>query len=594
MKWKHAIALGTAVTMMAGTVLTGCGSSAEAPAQGAETGTAQEETSGSSGSDQTSDTAGSGEVTTIEVYDVAANYQGIQSGWFGDLVKEKFGLELNIFAPNTSGDAAALYQTRCSSGKLGDIILLDNADFIDCIDAGLIKDMTEMIWEYPNLSEFKTQIEAWNTQTGDGSKIWGIPTEMTNTSPDSYSQSNPFSSPCLPWDYYRELGCPEIKDLDDLLDVLEQMQTAHPTNAAGDKAYAISLWKDWDNFGMENVCQTAKWYGQEVNESVLIGNDNSMMSLIDENGAYYKMVEFFFKANQRGLIDPDSSIQDWTTTDEQKLRTYRKYLCWYNWEMNLASITLTDEDKAAGKGFVNIPVSDLNIYQVADSYYGSGRVWGIGSTVDEETTKKIMEFFDWMASPEGVTYMWDGIEGVTYTVDESGRFVQPDDSVEYVSGAKNLPEEWGGGLYGDGSCKLNQYIVSNMSINPDNNEPYSLSYWSSNLEKPKDARYVEWTEQFGTDTQTEYYLENGLMKTVPNVNVVLTSDTTDIALIRSQCGKEITNASWKMIFAKDRAEFDAFWAEMKENLAGFGWDELLAFDMEKYQKVIDVREASMK
>ena len=47
------------------------------------------------------------------------------------------------------------------------------------------------------------------------------------------------------------------------------------------------------------------------------------MPLIDENGANYKLLEFFFKANQRGLIDPDSSVQDWTTTDEQKLRAYR-------------------------------------------------------------------------------------------------------------------------------------------------------------------------------------------------------------------------------------------------------------------------------
>lgn len=34
---------------------------------------------------------------------------------------------------------------------------------------------------------------------------------------------------------------------------------------------------------------------------------------------------------------------------------------------------------------MNVPVEDLNIYQVADSYYGSGRVWGIGSGVDDAT-----------------------------------------------------------------------------------------------------------------------------------------------------------------------------------------------------------------
>ena len=82
-------------------------------------------------------------------------------------------------------------------------------------------DITDDIWNYPNLAEYKTQIEAFNAQVGDGSKIWGIPTEMTNTSPETYSQSTPFSAPCLPWDYYKELGCPELKNLDDLLDVLD-------------------------------------------------------------------------------------------------------------------------------------------------------------------------------------------------------------------------------------------------------------------------------------------------------------------------------------------------------------------------------------
>ena len=308
MKWRRTISLGLAAAMTASTVLAGCGGDSGANGNASSGDNKNQTAATEEGGSQAS-----GDVTTIEVYDVAANYQGMQAGWFGDLVKEKFGLELNIFAPNTSGDAAALYQTRCSSGKLGDIILLDNADYLDCVEAGLVMDITDDIWNYPNLAEYKTQIEAFNAQVGDGSKIWGIPTEMTNTSPETYSQSTPFSAPCLPWDYYKELGCPELKNLDDLLDVLEQMQKAHPTNDAGDKAYAISLWKDWDGFGMENICQTAKWYGQEVNQSVLIGNDNSMMPLIDENGAYYKMLEFFFKANQRGLIDPDSSVQDGTT-----------------------------------------------------------------------------------------------------------------------------------------------------------------------------------------------------------------------------------------------------------------------------------------
>ena len=68
------------------------------------------------------------ETLTIEVYDVAANYQGMQTGWYAKEIKDRFNIELNIVAPQVSGDAASLYQTRCASGDLGDIIILDNAE----------------------------------------------------------------------------------------------------------------------------------------------------------------------------------------------------------------------------------------------------------------------------------------------------------------------------------------------------------------------------------------------------------------------------------------------------------------------------------
>ena len=602
MKWKKTVALGLTAAMAISAA--GCGSQKGQEAQ-PEVGNEQQdsqsagqdlaEESQDSGSEETKSAAPEGgyaesDRITIEVYDVASNYHGIQSGWFAKLVGEKFGLELSILAPQVSGDDS-LYQTRCSNGNLGDIILLDNTDFIDCIDAGLIKDITDLVYDYENLSVFKTQIDAWNSQVGDGSRLYGIPTEMTNTSPDTYSENIPFSSVCLPWDYYQELGAPELKNLDDLLDVLEQMQKNHPTNKEGDTAYAISLWKDWDGFGMENILQTCKWYGQEGKDSVLLGNDNSVMSIIDEKGAYYKLLNFFFEANQRGLIDPDSPDQNWQITDEQKLRTYRKYLLWYNWEMNLASIKLTEEDRTGGRGFVTVPVSDMNIYQVADSYYGSGRVWGLGSGVEGEKEKRIMAFLDWMAGSEGNTTMWCGIEGINY-VEENGRFVQPENASAYMNGEIALPDEWGGGKFADGSQKLNQYIVSSMAINPRTNEPYSFGYWSSQQEKPKDKRWADWAEKYGTEKQTDYYLEKGLMKVVANVNVVLDSDTTDISLIRSQCGQELKDASWRMIMAKDRAEFDQMWNETKEKMNGLGFEELYEFDCQKYQKVIDVRKGN--
>lgn len=131
-----------------------------------------------------------------------------------------------------------------------------------------------------------------------------------------------------------------------------------------------------------------------------------------------------------------------------------------------------------------------------------------------------------------------------------------------------------------------------MAINPITNEPYSLGYWSSEQEKPKDQRWVEWEEKYGTAKQTDYYADKGLMKVVANVNVVLESDSTDMALIRSQCAQELKDASWRMIMAKDKAEFDQMWSTMKDNLNGIGFEELYEFDCQKYQKVIDIRKGN--
>ena len=39
---------------------------------------------------------------TVDVFDSMANYQGIQSGWFAKIVKDKFNMELNIIAPNVA------------------------------------------------------------------------------------------------------------------------------------------------------------------------------------------------------------------------------------------------------------------------------------------------------------------------------------------------------------------------------------------------------------------------------------------------------------------------------------------------------------
>ncbi|MDE6944170.1 MAG: sugar ABC transporter substrate-binding protein, partial [Lachnospiraceae bacterium] len=385
---KRIVSTLLAVVLTTSMILSGCGNGGQeetaAPAEGTEAAAEAPESGDAESADGEEAAAEAPAVShdeelTLEVYDVAANYQGLQSGWYGKILKDKFNIVLNIIAPQVSGDGEALYQTRTASGNLGDIILLDNADMLECIDVGLVADMSAEIKNYPNLMRYWEQIEKFNAGIGDG--VWAIPTEMNTNGPTAYMAETVSSMPRIPWDFYTELGRPELNTLDDLIKVLVDMQAAHPTNEAGDKAYGMTLWKDWDGTSIENVNQLTKWYGQEVNGSVLIGSDHSITPLTDKNGAYYKMLHFFFQANQNGIVDPDSATQDWTSAND-KMKQKRTYLVWNNW---MLGFTNSPEIGEKGANYMGMPISDMTVFQTSDYYYGSGRVFGIGSQVDDET-----------------------------------------------------------------------------------------------------------------------------------------------------------------------------------------------------------------
>ena len=587
MKGKKLISLLCAGAMTA-SLLAGCGSSSES-ADSSAASESEKSTETTVGADSTDSTASDGDTMTIEIFDVAANYQGVQTGWFAKVVKDRFNIELNIIAPQVAGDA--IYQTRSSSGNLGDILILESGQFKECVDAGLIKDISADIWNYSNLADYKDQIDVLNNglEGNDNGATYGIPTEMLSTSPTSYSQDTIYSSPLLRWDLYKELGTPDIADLDGLLDVLEQMMEKHPTNDAGDACYAMSLWPDWDGgdgmLGIANVVQLTTWYGEKIKGSAILKPDGTFIPLTDKNGTYYKILKFLYEANQRGLVDPDSATQDWNSACA-KMSAGQVYLMWYSWQTGFWNSTERLKD---GKGFIFTPVADQEYYADADVYYGSGRVWAVGSQVDDEKYAKIMEFLDWYASPEGLMFQHAGIEGFNYEVGEDGKFTQINSNA--LMDNLNVPEEWGGGGYSDGNNAINQWIVNANSINPLTGETYAVTYWSSYKEETLTDMKKEWRERFDAEEPADYMKKNNKLVISPNVSVSLPTDTADISVIRNQCNETVCDYSWRMIYASDDANFDALWDEMSKTLDGYGFQDLVKFDTDKYQIELDAKNA---
>ena len=529
------------------------------------------------------------ELLTIDIYDAAANYNGIQTGWFAKVVKDRFNIELNIIAPQVVGNE--VFATRAQSGNLGDIVVVDKKDMSDLVEAGLVRDISDKLPECENIMKFKTQIDVYNKGlTGEDGVYYGIPSEMTDTSPTDLTDDVIYSSPMLRWDLYTEVGRPKLENLDDLLDCLAAIHEIHPTNDEGDPAYPFTLWADWDGndnmIGIANVVQLTTWYGEKLKQSAMLKPDNTFTTVYDRDAAYYKITKFLNKAYQMGLVDPDSGEQPWDDV-ANKLSTGRADLMWYSWQVGFWNSV---DRLNAGTGFIFIPVGDMLYYADADRYYGSDRMFGIGSQVEGEKYDRIMEFLDWYASPEGATFQHDGIEGLNYTVGEDGKFVPYKDNA--LMDNLPVPEEYGEGGYSDGNNAINQWIVSSICVNPITGERYAQKFWQSYKDMTMTDMKKEWQETFDAEDSVDYMKKNNQLLASPSVDFTPKADDNDIAALRVDVNKTLCEYTWNLIFCESDDDFEALWDEMIEQLNGFGYEQLYAFDCENYQVEVDAKIAA--
>ena len=531
------------------------------------------------------------EPTVLTFYDEAANYHGTQSGWFAKVVKDRFNIELNIIAPQVVGNE--VYTTRAMDGDLGDIVIVDKSKVKTLVAEGLIRPIDE-IAGCENIMRFKDQIDVYNKElTGEDGKYYGIPAEMTDTAPDTLTDDVIYSSPQLRWDLYEAVGAPEIADLDGLLDVLAKIHEIHPTEGE-DKAYGLSLWPDWDGndnmIGIANVAQLTTWYNEKIKGSAILKGDGTFSEIYNKDNAYYKIAKFLFKANQMGLVDPESGEQDWNAV-AAKLSARRVDLMWYSWQQGF---TNSSDYAAQGATFIFIPVGDMTFYADADRYYGADRVWAIGSKVEGEKYDLILKFLDWYASPEGMTFQHVGIEGLNYTKNEDGTFTKLHDDALALN--LEVPEEYGGGGYSDGNNAINQWIGASICVNPDNGERFPMKFWSSyqEWERENDKTKAAWQAKFDALNPVDYMKKHDMLKASPSVGFAPPEDSLDIQSMRADVNKQLCTYTWKMIFAKDEAEFDRLWDEMITQMDGFGYKELYAYDCGVYQVEVDLKNAALK
>lgn len=533
-------------------------------------------------------------VTVVDVFSCQANYQGMQGGWFAKAVEDRFNIKLNIIAPNVAA-GENLYQTRMASGNLGDLVMIgaERGQLERAVNAGLLIDMEPFKDLMPHVMQYSDAIKNIQATINRTEGIYGIPSEVTFYSVTDPSESiEPTYGPYLRWDLYQKIGYPELGTLEDLLPVLKQMQEEYPITPSGEKTYAFSLFKDWDGNLMVMAKQLGCFYGYDEVGFVMSKVDGTHdISAIEDGSPYLRALEFYFEANQLGLIDPESRIQNWE-------KMWQKFvdgrILFSPWPFLGQDAYNTADNLEAGSGFMFVPFEDMEILSHGAIVTGSTYVIGIGSRA--KNPERLVEFIDWLYSPEGIMFNTSqtgstgGPEGLIWKlVNGQPRLTEFGQSA-LLEGDATMPESWGGGSWRAGVSQLNFKSVLAKDINPDTGFPYDFRTWDSAVVAT--PVHSSWQAKMGAQSTMEYLEQEDKLLIALGTDYIAPGEPNFITQYRDECKEVIVDYSWKMIFAKDKGEFDNLLRQMREIVMASGYDQVLESDLRVAKELNEARNSA--
>lgn len=521
---------------------------------------------------------------TIDVYDISANYEGIQSGWYASIIKDKFNMELNIISPSISGDSDNLFESRFAAGNVGDIIICPaKGEYLQrLVDSGLIINMDTYIENSALYGRYSSSIVSLNRElASDG--IYAIPNALSSASPYTSSESYaPTYGTYLRWDYYSEMGYPQINTLEDLLPILADMQAAHPYSDSSAATYAFSLFKDWDNNMMNAIKQPCCFYGYDEYGFVLSKADGSdFQNILDADSLYMRVLRFYNKAYRMGLIDPDSPTQNYSDVSN---KFADGQILFSPWPWLAQPAYNTTDNLNSGRGYMFVPIKDELIYSYGSRVTGSFEsAIAIGSGASDPV--RMANFIDWLYSTEGIMASCAdspqgtaGIEGLTWQMTEQGPELTDFGIKAFYSKDTLMPEEYGGGKWLDGICKLNYKPVSTAECTPDG-YPYYFSTWDSVIAMRQSDIEKDWASHIGSQSVMDYLQDNNALIVSPGVSYKAAKETTELSTIRVQCAAAITEYSWKMVFATDDSEFSSLYSDLLNRTTALGYSQIYEYDL---------------
>ena len=520
-------------------------------------------------------------VLTVFVQQSVSNNFGMWNGWGAEKLFEDTGIRLNFY-PNGSGRGKMLQQYM-AAGTLPDLIGFETSQVQLLLDSGLLLPLNQYEEQLPSVfhtKEYEKALEYFlENYGGKENKLYLLPVGVGEKAEEEYD-----FMPMLQWQPYEQVGRPNIETLNDYLDVVESMLQYRSTTALGDRVYGFSLFSEWDEYTAKEAGSLSYLYGIDTGMvSSLMELDmksEKLSAVTSENSFYKKALHFYFEANQRGLLDPDSRTQTYNNF-KQKYDKGRILFSNYSWlteNYNAAQV-----EKGYGiNSYVAVVADDMKIYKKPDNFLGNG-YFGINS--NSQNKEKVCQLLNWLYDPENISYLYNGPVGVTWeilngepVITEKGWDIIRNGNKEYMP---NQGGTFNGGLEPFHSLGLTEATVG------ENGYSISYRYWPSTLLKEDLKLQKQVNEWRGGQNLTSYLKANDRIIIGSNAVNLMPEASASIRANCTKVGEVVRKLSWDMIYASDETQFEQLWQEMVKKSNELGMNEIEVYYQILWKKALE-------
>ena len=549
----------------------------------------------------------------IEHYSQWGGGGGDATGWFAEMVYDKFNMSFH----HIDSDGEVIWNTRAAAGNIGELVAYHGPRHLnDLIITGLVQNITYYVDNHmPHYtSQFPIAVEyARNLATELANRpgeIYGLPVGVSMQSVLDPALDGPviMRGAWMRWDAYYAIGAPTIYTMEDLLWVLEEMLEALPYTTTEDgtqrRTHGITMWNDWDSLSMANAVWFDRMYGRSHHGDLMFTSttDDTWEYMLEDGSLYHRVLSFYNEAFRRGLIDPDSTTQDWDTA-AQKGTDGVPLFSWYSW-FGPGGFN-TPERMEQGIGYAFVPIMDMVYVVPGMSPVGAeAQIISVGPTIAAEDLGRVTTFLDWMTSPEINQIINTGPQGLAWDM-VGGEPVITDFGFEanvhtrmHWDSQLVVPDGFPGAgtAFGDGNSTINIIAINRgREYNPLTGFTYDPRHWPSVVAARAEGNLVEeqWQARFGAPDAMAFAVANNMLSTtIATPDFIRGELGSELETIRSAIEPAMRTNAWLMAFAPTAEAFDSIWEDWKDNFFGLGGQQLLDFFVDEAEEYFVHRAAA--